>query len=276
MRCFRQACRPFRSFSDKRFNIAKKLSAKQGTAQISLWECAARRLCYNATMAEKPNASEPTKPRRRWFQFSLRTLLIVVVLIGCGMGWLGPKVYNARRQRAVVAAIRQLGGKVAYDYEFNAQGEPAPNLESPRKAWLHALVGDDFVGSVYEVSFDDPANHPLSDADLKLVGELTQLRTVGLSGIPITGAGLEHLKGLTQLKQLDIDGTEVTDAGLQQLQGLTQLEVLSLSFTKITDGGLQYLHGLTKLSDLYLGDTQVTDAGVATLQKALPNCHISR
>ena len=108
---------------------------------------------------------------------------------------------------------------MAYDYEFNAQGEPAPNLESPRKAWLHALVGDDFVGSVYEVSFDDPGNHPLSDADLKLVGELTQLRTVGLSGIPITGAGLEHLKALTQLKQLDIDGTEVTDAGLQQLQG---------------------------------------------------------
>ena len=217
------------------------------------------------------------KPRRRWYQFSLRTLLIVVTLAGCGLGWLGPKAYQARRQQAVVAAIRQLGGKVAYDYEFNSKGEPSPNSESFRSAWLHALVGDDCFGNVCEVSFEDMGNKPLTDADLKLLGGLTHLRTISLSGTEITDAGLEHLKGLTQLTQLDIDGTLVTDVGLQQLQDLKQLEVLSLSFTSITDAGLEHLRGLTKLTDLYLSDnTQITNAGVANLQKALPHCRIDR
>jgi hypothetical protein len=30
-------------------------------------------------MDQKPNTAEPGKARRRWFQFKLRTLLIVVV-----------------------------------------------------------------------------------------------------------------------------------------------------------------------------------------------------
>jgi len=34
-------------------------------------------------MDEKPNAAQP-KARRRWYQYSLRTLLIVVTLAGCG------------------------------------------------------------------------------------------------------------------------------------------------------------------------------------------------
>jgi hypothetical protein len=33
-----------------------------------------------------------TKPKRRWFQYSLRTMLIVMLLAGSGMGW--PAVHN--------------------------------------------------------------------------------------------------------------------------------------------------------------------------------------
>jgi len=33
---------------------------------------------------------------------------------------------------------------------------------------------------------------------------------------------------------------------------------------------------LTRLKELWLHDTQVTDAGVAELEKALPNCEITR
>ncbi|MEO2021815.1 MAG: hypothetical protein ABGX05_08295 [Pirellulaceae bacterium] len=51
---------------------------------------------------------------------------------------------------------------------------------------------------------------------------------------------------------------------------------LSLIGTKITDAGLVHLKRLTKLQRLGLEFTKVTDAGVADLQKALPNCKISR
>lgn len=38
-------------------------------------------------MPDEPNTVEPKKPRRRWFQFRLRTLLIVVPLLGCWLAY---------------------------------------------------------------------------------------------------------------------------------------------------------------------------------------------
>jgi Leucine-rich repeat (LRR) protein len=92
----------------------------------------------------------------------------------------------------------------------------------------------------------------------------------------ITDAGLEHLKGLNQLQSLNFARTQITDAGLEHLKGLNQLQTLNLSAPKITDAGLVHLKGLTGLQVLYVSNTKVTDAGVAELQKALPNCKISK
>ena len=53
---------------------------------------------------------QPPKSRRRWFQFSLRTLLIAVTLVACLlMAW---RVYVEpyRRQRETMALIKELGG----------------------------------------------------------------------------------------------------------------------------------------------------------------------
>ena len=32
------------------------------------------------------------KPRRRWPQFSLRTLMVLMLVFGCGFGWLVSKI----------------------------------------------------------------------------------------------------------------------------------------------------------------------------------------
>ena len=49
-------------------------------------------------MADTPNTAEPGKPRRRWLQFRLRTLLVGVVLLSL------PCAYFARREARIVAA----------------------------------------------------------------------------------------------------------------------------------------------------------------------------
>ena len=67
----------------------------------------------------------------------------------------------------------------------------------------------------------------------------------------------------------------LSDAELVHLKGLTSLKSLVLG-SDITDAGLVHLKGLTKLQKLFLSSTKVTDAGVAELQKALPNCKISK
>ena len=99
---------------------------------------------------------------------------------------------------------------------------------------------------------------------------------VVLVGTKITDAGLVHITGLTRLQRLVLHRTQITDAGLVHLEGMTQLQSLHLPSTKITDAGLVHLKGLTKLEALGLAQTKITDAGVADLQKALPNCNISK
>ncbi len=53
--------------------------------------------------------------------------------------------------------------------------------------------------------------------------------------------------------------------------GQGEVVEVSLEVTKITDAGLVHLTGLTELQEFNL-----RDAGVADLQKALPNCEISK
>ncbi|MCY2990028.1 MAG: hypothetical protein NTY19_19465 [Planctomycetota bacterium] len=82
-----------------------------------------------------------SKPQRRWFQFSLRTMLIVMLLAGSGMGWFAHRLKQASRQREAVAAIQKLGGAVAYDCELRGEGAPGP-------VWLRQRLGDDFFTNV--------------------------------------------------------------------------------------------------------------------------------
>ena len=51
-------------------------------------------------------AEPPVKAKRRWLQFSLRTLMVLMLVLGCGFGWFARKLQQARMQREAVAAIK--------------------------------------------------------------------------------------------------------------------------------------------------------------------------
>jgi len=251
---------------------------------------------------------------RRFLQFSLRSLLIFVLLVSIGMSWLGVKLERARRQREAVDVIEELGGVVTYDYEGGVA-----NVDPSVPKWAHELLGDDFFFDVVAVGVfrrdfgDDEAIYlkrltnlevlttfyiQITDAGLEHLEGLTSLRVLHLGGTQVTDAGLEHLEGLTSFVQLDLEGTQITDVGLEHLAGLPNLQWLHLGDTQITDTGLEHLQGLTNLTHLDLSDTeiihaglehlngltnlywldmrstQVTPEGVKKLQGALPECQI--
>ena len=58
----------------------------------------------------------------------------------------------------------------------------------------------------------------------------------------VTDAGVKHLHGLTQLRTLWLNHTRVTDAGLEHLKGLSQLQELFLDERGVTDTGVMKLH----------------------------------
>jgi hypothetical protein len=221
--------------------------------------------------------SPPEAPARklRWFQYSLRSLFLLVFLVSIGMSWVAVKIERARRQKEAVEEIKKAGGHVSYDYQFDKSGDWLPEARPPGPAWLRNLLGEDFFATVVMVGLF-PLNSRVTDAGLEHLKGLTQLEWLDLMDTPVTDAGLEHLKGLTQLQELYLGGTKVTDAGLDYLKGLTQLRTLYLGNTPVTDAGLEHLSGLTQLQFLCLENTQVTDEGAKRLQQALPKCRIER
>jgi hypothetical protein len=74
----------------------------------------------------------------------------------------------------------------------------------------------------------DLSSTPVTDAGLKELAVLKQLRTLSLRGTPVTDAGLKELAGLHRLDELDLTNSQVTGAGLKELAGLKQLRILSL------------------------------------------------
>jgi hypothetical protein len=63
---------------------------------------------------ELPRA-DPPKRKRRWFQFSLRTLMIFTLFLAIGCGLMARRVEQKRNEREAVDAIVKLGGHVHYD-----------------------------------------------------------------------------------------------------------------------------------------------------------------
>ena len=84
-------------------------------------------------MEVEPPKAEPPKRKRRWFQFSLRSLLIVVVIVAIPCAWLGWKIDQKRRECEAVAAIIKAGGIVVYDYQKPSR-KVRTNLQAGRRA----------------------------------------------------------------------------------------------------------------------------------------------
>jgi hypothetical protein len=222
----------------------------------------------NTAMEAEPNKAEPSKRKRRRFQFSLRTLLIFTLFVALACAWLTGKVERKRRERASVEALRKKGAMVTYDYNLVRGRNGTPT----GPAWLRWLLGENYFSEVVWLNMVGKS----SDEDLTPVAELVQLESLDLMGPTFTDAGLRKIAHLTKLRRLMLSQTGVTDAGLANLKELTELDDLWLYGTKVTDAGLVQLRGLTKLTHLSLSFTKVSDRGVDELQRALPNCHIDR
>ena len=194
----------------------------------------------------------------RWrFQFSLRTLVMLVVVAAIPCCWLAFKMRQAERRRNVVDTIKDAGGVVHYDCEF-AESDAEP----PAPAWLRRLVGGDFLVDVTRVEFGAVPN----DQTLESIKVLTKLRGLDLRDSQVTDAGLENLRAWPELQSLNLSTTQATDSGIEHVKTLTKLELLVLSCTQVTDAGLENLEGLTQLRHLDLSHTQISGAGLEYLK----------
>ena len=84
--------------------------------------------------AEPPEA-EPPKRKRRWFQFSLRSLLIFPIICAVACDWLGNRITQNRKELEAVEPIVRLGAGISKGVQ-TTQDAPIPHTFC---AGLHTL-----------------------------------------------------------------------------------------------------------------------------------------
>ena len=87
------------------------------------------------------------KPRRRWLQFSLRRLLVAMLVFGCGLGWFAHEVQLARQQREAVTAIGKLGAGLSY-------GSESGGMTRTAVTWVGKLLGEDLRVNVTSINLE--------------------------------------------------------------------------------------------------------------------------
>ena len=209
------------------------------------------------------------KPRRRWFQFSLRAFLILLTIAAISFG---VYVDRAHRQRDAVKALTARGSMVGYDYPryiFPRAGL-AVLEESSWRDWLIEHLGRDYAANVQYVQLAVEAKKggdrsPIADDRLLIVSQFKRLDQLFINGVDVDDTALAHLQNSKSLKLLSLASTKVGDEGVHYLAKLENLEYLDLNGTSTSDAGLRHLN---------LHRTRVTEQGVTKLRQALPSCQV--
>ncbi len=114
----------------------------------------------------------------------------------------------------------------------------------------------------------------IDDSGTIYLAQLTQLKSLDLSGNKITDKGLKNLFRLKHLENLNLGGTKIGDESIGFLKKFPQLKSLHLGGTKITVAALPELGQLKRLQELWVTATEISSSELASLRKALPNCKI--
>lgn len=241
----------------------------------------------------------PASSRRRWRQFSLRSLLLLITLLSTGLGY---ESYRAARQLSAVATLKSIDGGVC-DVEFvprwawlSHEKVPARvrslcernphlfnNVESlfltgPRNPLAGtSLLGENFCGSELAALDDLRGLTKVSVLALRLGEDAwmhltrnTSLRELEISGDGIREAHFARIGAMKDLEVLKLSPNGETDSphdGLRHLSHLSQLRTLELSSYRLTDEDLSFLSSLSGLEELNISYSQISDSG---LDKLLP------
>ena len=224
-----------------------------------------------------------SQPRHFRFQFSLRTLLLLVLLVSLGMSWLATRIGQTDQECRIADSIESHQGDLCWGIEIRNDRFYGSYRPSKDVLPWNAYDAVRFLESPYSifrtiqtVSFARYTDrHPtlmtrtdfaMSADVLSQIGHLKHLRQLNLAGTNTTDEMLAGIQNMRSLEELNLQRTAITDDGLKHLRRFHRLRHLNVSETRVTGVGFDYLDGLTHLEVLNLDGTPITSEGLASLQ----------
>lgn len=179
-----------------------------------------RRNCEGEPLDTPVPSAKP--PRRRWCQWRLRTLLIVMTF--CAIVLSARRWYLEPIRRSHVARTRlaELGAGI--------KTEPAG------PAWLRGVAGEDYLKHVVAVELWTCKFERIKSVDpegflMGLIADFPRLRELSL-GSAISDRSLDQLVELKTLQSLDVAGSKVSVAGAERFASARPEVELDVDYTR--------------------------------------------
>jgi hypothetical protein len=153
-----------------------------------------------------------TPVKRRIAQYSLRTLLIAILVASVPLAAVTRAIARRRAEDAAEAAISRLGGFSA-PREVGACEEPVP---SAIVDFVNRLFPRDPSEEIFGVSLRDSKR--ARDKDIKVLHAFRALGMLDLGNTFVTDACIGDLEVLRSLVWLDVTGTDITNSGVARLK----------------------------------------------------------
>ena len=173
----------------------------------------------------------------------------------------------------IIASAISHAGKQVEDkvYDFGrVSDETIKKLNTPFRSVFplyqsgSALQADFFIKESFQVKALE---------QLKEVGD--QLVVLNLSKMPVTDNDLKIIGDFRNLEQINLNFSKITGKGLKSLQSLKELNSLSLAGTEVTAESLQSVLELPKLKELFVWNTKVTEEEKSKLARQYPTVSIA-
>jgi len=214
----------------------------------------------------------PTPQPRRWFHFSLRTLLLLALLIALPLGW----VAKERRQSTFEAELAVRLERAGWQFTRGSILDSTRDFHThPRQiSWQHALAirlfGERIIFAI---------NSSAGQQELEQLAGLSNLQhlAVGTDDIVNLNFVNQHkvLKVLRIYCNREVQKVDAKqeDLDLAPLRALPKLKILVIQNRQVND--LAPLQHLFSLEGIMLTGTRSTHEQVGRLRDALPNCTLT-
>jgi hypothetical protein len=211
---------------------------------------------------------QPRPGRQRWYRISIRTLLIVTLLVGLCLAAYVRVRQSAQRQAALVRRLEKAGAVIEYDFEYDRDWREEP--VSPYPTWLVDWLGKDAVHHPRSLAMPTGMNMQLNRFDDQLFREaLTagpQWWSLVLNSKRMSPQDLEIIAQQSELRRLRFFNVTWVKPDLRPLTRMQKLNFLSFELATLAECNLRPIGDCKALETLYI-------SGVSSAQLAqIPHC----